>query len=109
MDGIGKFPHPPSQEDVRHLVAPDSPTDVTFEADITNYTLYPNRWARWRSMFREPAAEFLGTMVLVLFGNGVLCQVSRTSESRLQGYIDRAPQPRLYWALTQAYLRLQRG
>ncbi|KAF8530056.1 aquaporin [Hysterangium stoloniferum] len=36
---------------------------------------YPNTWARWRAVIREPAAEFLGTMVLILFGNGVVCQV----------------------------------
>ena len=28
-----------------------------------------------RDYIREPAAEMLGTMILVLFGNGVDCQV----------------------------------
>ncbi|KII91664.1 hypothetical protein PLICRDRAFT_173481 [Plicaturopsis crispa FD-325 SS-3] len=39
------------------------------------YTEYPNRWARIRAPFREYAAEFLGTMVLVIFGTAVDCQV----------------------------------
>ncbi|KII90844.1 hypothetical protein PLICRDRAFT_107336 [Plicaturopsis crispa FD-325 SS-3] len=39
------------------------------------YTEYPNRWARIRAPLREYAAEFLGTMVLVIFGTAVDCQV----------------------------------
>ncbi|KAI0260324.1 aquaporin [Gloeopeniophorella convolvens] len=39
------------------------------------YTRFPNRWARIRDYIREPAAEMLGTMILILFGNGVDCQV----------------------------------
>ncbi|TFK52238.1 major intrinsic protein superfamily membrane channel protein [Heliocybe sulcata] len=38
-------------------------------------TPYPNRWARIREYIREPAAEFLGTMILIIFGAGVDCQV----------------------------------
>jgi len=36
---------------------------------------HPNRWAYYREYIREPFAEFLGVMVLVIFGNGVDCQV----------------------------------
>ncbi|KAH9948893.1 aquaporin [Amylocystis lapponica] len=39
-----------------------------------NLTNYPNRWSKIREVLREPAAEFFGTMVLILFGNGVDCQ-----------------------------------
>lgn len=30
---------------------------------------------RQRQIVREPAAEFLGVMILIIFGNGVDCQV----------------------------------
>ncbi|KAI0953644.1 hypothetical protein AcW1_007813 [Taiwanofungus camphoratus] len=40
-----------------------------------HYTKYPNRWSKIREILREPAAEFFGTMILILFGNGVDCQV----------------------------------
>jgi aquaglyceroporin related protein len=62
------------------------------------YSRYPNRWARircvlWPTLFacshanalvhseaiREPAAEAIGTMILILFGNGVDCQVVLSS------------------------------
>ena len=56
-------------------------------------TRYPNRWSRiryacpvlrcrwrltcaYREIIREPAAEFLGTMVLVTLGVGNNCQVT---------------------------------
>jgi len=45
-----------------------------------HYAMYPNTWARLRGVIREPAAEFLGTMVLVLFGDGVVCQVILSSD-----------------------------
>ncbi|THH09291.1 hypothetical protein EW146_g8723 [Bondarzewia mesenterica] len=38
------------------------------------YKKYPNRWSRIREHLREPAAEMLGTMILVMFGNGAQCQ-----------------------------------
>ncbi|KDQ62611.1 hypothetical protein JAAARDRAFT_466206 [Jaapia argillacea MUCL 33604] len=43
--------------------------------------MYPNMWSRIRAVLREPAAEFLGTMVLVIFGNGVDCQVVLSGNS----------------------------
>jgi len=30
---------------------------------------------RSRQMIREPAAEFFGVMIIIIFGNGVDCQV----------------------------------
>ncbi|KAI9573565.1 major intrinsic protein superfamily membrane channel protein [Boletus coccyginus] len=53
-------------------------------ADCAQCTRYPNRWSRIREQIREPAAEFLGTMILVIFGCGGNCQVvlsSRTTVS----------------------------
>jgi aquaglyceroporin related protein, other eukaryote len=34
-----------------------------------------------RSYIREPAAEFLGTMIMIIFGNGVDCQVVLSSKT----------------------------
>jgi hypothetical protein len=36
---------------------------------------FPNRWAKIRNDYKEPFAEFWGTCILILFGNGVNCQV----------------------------------
>lgn len=36
---------------------------------------FPNRWAKIRNDYKEPFAEFLGTAILIIFGNGVNCQV----------------------------------
>ncbi|KAF8799028.1 aquaporin [Phlegmacium glaucopus] len=36
---------------------------------------YPNRWSRYRAFIREPFAEFLGVVILIIFGTGVDCQV----------------------------------
>jgi len=47
------------------------------------YTSFPNAWSRVRYQFREAFAEFFGTMILVLFGNGVLCQVVLSSNSNV--------------------------
>lgn len=37
--------------------------------------VFPNRWAKIRNKFKEPFAEFIGTAILIIFGNGVNCQV----------------------------------
>ncbi|KAJ8700792.1 hypothetical protein PTI98_003784 [Pleurotus ostreatus] len=36
---------------------------------------FPSRWWKYRQWLREPMAEFAGTMILVIFGNSVDCQV----------------------------------
>ncbi|ETW81616.1 aquaporin [Heterobasidion irregulare TC 32-1] len=67
-------------KEVKHLEDVDeSPED--FEALHEYYTKYPNRWSRVREHLREPAAEMLGTMILILFGNGVDCQVVLSSNT----------------------------
>ncbi|KAI0033889.1 aquaporin-like protein, partial [Vararia minispora EC-137] len=44
---------------------------------------YPNRWCRIRECIREPAAEALGTLVLVLIGLGVNCQVALSANTAI--------------------------
>ncbi|KAJ3553885.1 hypothetical protein NM688_g3384 [Phlebia brevispora] len=51
-------------------------------------TRYPNRWSRLREIMREPAAEFFGTMIILLFGAGVDAQVT------LSGNTAVAPGPK---------------
>ncbi|KAG8759970.1 hypothetical protein FRC12_009643 [Ceratobasidium sp. 428] len=43
--------------------------------NLDHVTEFPNKWSRMRAKLREPAAEFLGTMILIIFGTGVDCQV----------------------------------
>ncbi|KZS93694.1 aquaporin, partial [Sistotremastrum niveocremeum HHB9708] len=46
-------------------------------------TSFPNRWSRIRYWLRESAAEFLGTMILFIFGNGADCQVVLSSNTNV--------------------------
>ncbi|RPD62715.1 aquaporin [Lentinus tigrinus ALCF2SS1-7] len=50
-------------------------TESLDEGLAMHYTKYPNRWSRIREIIREPAAEFFGVMILIIFGAGVDCQV----------------------------------
>lgn len=50
---------------------------------MSDTLVYPSKnrqdlplWSRIRHVLREPFAEFLGTMVLILFGDGVVAQVT---------------------------------
>ncbi|KAG8935901.1 hypothetical protein FRC02_005656 [Tulasnella sp. 418] len=45
------------------------------------YQQHPNSWSKFRWQIREPAAEFIGTMMLILFGTGVDCQVVLSSKT----------------------------
>jgi hypothetical protein len=49
-----------------------------------NVKFYPNQWSRYRSFLREPAAEFFGTMMIIIFGNGVNCQVTLTGSTAVR-------------------------
>jgi hypothetical protein len=95
MISNGNAPRTSSKEEIKEVELPKSRTVHTDDVDLDNltvhYTLYPNKWARWRWMVREPAAEFLGTMVLILFGDGVVCQVSTTSRSTGRLYNEEVP------------------
>ncbi|KAJ7079819.1 putative aquaporin 4 [Mycena belliarum] len=42
-------------------------------------TTHPNAWSKYRLMYREYVAEFLGVCVLIVFGTGVDCQVVLSS------------------------------
>ncbi|KAJ7062365.1 aquaporin [Mycena amicta] len=44
-------------------------------------TIHPNWWSKYRLMFREYVAEFLGVCMLVIFGTGVDCQVVLSSST----------------------------
>jgi aquaglyceroporin related protein len=77
----------------------DNKGSVGWQENHDYYSRYPNRWARIRcvriifttgydadtlissEMIRKPAAEAIGTMILILFGNGVDCQVVLSSAS----------------------------
>ncbi|CAE6530310.1 unnamed protein product [Rhizoctonia solani] len=59
-------------KDHRHL---EQVSPASSEDDLEQVTEFPNKWAKIRHCIREPAAEFLGTMILVIFGTGVNCQV----------------------------------
>ncbi|KAG9315744.1 major intrinsic protein superfamily membrane channel protein [Chiua virens] len=50
-------------------------------ADCEDCAQYPNRWSRIREYIREPAAEFLGTMILCIFGCAANCQVVLSSST----------------------------
>lgn len=53
-------------------------------ADCDHCTTFPNRWSRFRYAIREPAAEFLGTMIFVIFGTGGNCQVFLSMNSNVE-------------------------
>ncbi|KIJ47799.1 hypothetical protein M422DRAFT_45555 [Sphaerobolus stellatus SS14] len=64
------------RHEFREVATPPHDSANENDAALTEYyTLRPNTWARWRHPIREAAAEFIGTMILVIFGNGVNCQV----------------------------------
>ncbi len=49
--------------------------DEEEETDEEEYE-FPNKWAAFRYKMREPFAEFLGCFMLMVFGNGINCQVT---------------------------------
>lgn len=34
-------------------------------------------------IIREAAAEFLGVMIMIIFGNGVVCQISLSADTKI--------------------------
>ena len=88
------------QHNYETLSAYSSPNEVVFHADQTKGPQHPNRWAEirfvWchhlfasgvpdcvvrRASIREPLAEFLGTMILIIFGCGGNCQIVLSSNT----------------------------
>ncbi|CUA75240.1 putative membrane protein YFL054C [Saccharomyces cerevisiae S288c] [Rhizoctonia solani] len=55
--------------------------------DFDHITQFPNKWAEIRPLIRQPAAEFLGTMILVIFGTGVNCQVVLSSSTAVSSSV----------------------
>lgn len=51
----------------------DSPPVLDDSAEDSRKQL---RWSRIRHALRDPFSEFFGTMILVLFGDGVVAQVT---------------------------------
>ncbi|KZT27358.1 aquaporin [Neolentinus lepideus HHB14362 ss-1] len=69
--------------DHEHVEFHQQEGSMAAEEPEEHITPYPNRWARIRSYLREPAAEFLGTMILIIFGAGVDCQVVLSSNTKV--------------------------
>ncbi|CAE6483263.1 unnamed protein product [Rhizoctonia solani] len=61
-----------SKDQARHL---EQANQASSDDVLGHITEFPNKWAKIRHLIREPAAEFLGTMILIIFGTGVNCQV----------------------------------
>ncbi|KAI0632398.1 aquaporin [Trametes polyzona] len=70
-------------ERIEHIDHSAHSFDSTDEELLEHYTRYPNRWSRIREYLREPAAEFFGVMILIIFGAGVDCQVVLSADSRV--------------------------
>ncbi|KAL0579420.1 hypothetical protein V5O48_002591 [Marasmius crinis-equi] len=43
----------------------------------------PNKWWKYRQALRAYAAEFAGVMMIIIFGDGVVCQVVLSSDQRV--------------------------
>ncbi|KAI5475946.1 aquaglyceroporin related protein [Pseudohyphozyma bogoriensis] len=61
-----------------------------WQEDFDQFDAMPvrNTWGRFRYVLREPLAEFLGTVIMILLGIGSNCQVS-ISEGAAGGYQDQ--------------------
>ncbi|GJJ08906.1 hypothetical protein Clacol_003126 [Clathrus columnatus] len=55
----------------------------TMEEMTEHYTKFPNAWSHVRYRFREFFAEFFGTMFVILFGDGVVCQVVLSGSTKV--------------------------
>ncbi|KIM67687.1 hypothetical protein SCLCIDRAFT_1189699 [Scleroderma citrinum Foug A] len=69
------------QHNYETLSAYSSPNEVVLHVDKAKGSQHPNRWAEIRASIREPLAEFLGTMILIIFGCGGNCQVVLSSNT----------------------------
>ncbi|KAG6860167.1 hypothetical protein C0995_014839 [Termitomyces sp. Mi166 len=56
-------------------------TELEVSELMTGEATAPNRWWKYKQMLREPFAEFAGVMILIIFGNGVDCQVVLSGNS----------------------------
>ncbi|KIY44990.1 aquaporin [Fistulina hepatica ATCC 64428] len=58
-----------------------SPVDTRVQSLDEGVTVIATSAGSYREAFREYSSEFFGTMILVIFGNGVNCQVSTSANS----------------------------
>ncbi|GJE99848.1 aquaporin [Phanerochaete sordida] len=62
------------------------PTVVTELVPVeSDYFIPQSRWLTIRELLSEPAGEFVGTMILVIFGAGVNCQATLSSNPLVSG------------------------
>lgn len=45
-------------------------------------TDHPNPWSKFREFMKEPFGEFLGTMIMIIFGDGVVAQVILSNSTK---------------------------
>jgi aquaglyceroporin related protein len=50
--------------------------------ESTGYEQMKPLWSRIRYASREPFSEFFGTMILILFGDGVVAQVTLSQDQK---------------------------
>lgn len=50
--------------------------DTSFGSEETQVVLPESGWTKVRTYFRDAFSEFFGTMILILFGDGVVAQVT---------------------------------
>ncbi|KIM43009.1 hypothetical protein M413DRAFT_443824 [Hebeloma cylindrosporum] len=68
---------PSSSFDTKGESSSSSCTRIEYAASsYEDFVNYPNSWSRAREYLREPAAEFFGVLLFIVFGLGVNCQVS---------------------------------
>ncbi|PIL30325.1 transporter [Ganoderma sinense ZZ0214-1] len=66
--------------------SPDSKDDAFDEGvrvDSPSHLNLESRWSQIRECIKEPAAEFLGVMILVIFGSGSACQTQLSSNTNV--------------------------
>lgn len=61
-------------EHKEHLTPPETPRDYVPEPEVF--------WPKVRRQLQDPFSEFFGTMVMILFGDGVVAQVVLSGETR---------------------------
>jgi len=69
----------------------DGSVGTEYDSAQDYYSRFPNGWTRIRDYIREPAAEIPGTMILILFGNGVDCQVVLGGSTKIRAMAPLPP------------------
>ncbi|KAG6839562.1 hypothetical protein C0991_001501, partial [Blastosporella zonata] len=69
-------PHPQVREDDTRKESDSIENPEIIATDVPERHKW---WWKYRQLLREPMAEFTGVMLLIIFGNGVDCQVVLSS------------------------------